>query len=74
MSDANDEATEIEIAERHIAIQAAIAENKAQSHPDFDGKSCLQCGDEIPLARLEMGKIRCVYCQSAFETKRRYYK
>ncbi len=73
MSDPNDEATEIEIAERHSAIQAAIANNQPQTHPDFDGESCLDCGEEIPELRLSMGKIRCVYCQTATEQKRKYY-
>lgn len=74
MSDPNDEATEIETAARQLAIQQAQDKNKPQSHPDFDGESCLECGEEIPLARLKMGKIRCVYCQSASENKRRYYE
>lgn len=74
MSDQLDEASEIEIAQRHSAIQDSVKQNLPQTHPDFDGESCLECGDSIPAARLAMGKIRCVYCQGSYENKRRYFK
>lgn len=74
MSDQLDEASEIELAQRQSAIDATVALNKPQTHPDFDGKTCLECGDDIPSARLMMGKIKCVYCQGAHENKRRYFK
>lgn len=50
-------------------LHASRAANTRESHPDFDGESCLTCGDLIPPARLAMGKIRCVACQSAREKK-----
>ena len=40
---------------------------KPQTHPDFNGTDCLDCGDEIPAARLAMHRIRCVHCQTALE-------
>lgn len=33
----------------------------------FDGLHCTSCRDEIPEQRLELGKYRCVDCQSEFE-------
>lgn len=33
-------------------------------HPD-----CIDCGEEIPQGRLELGKVRCIYCQEALERK-----
>lgn len=42
-----------------------------ETHPDFDGHTCVVCGDDIPPARLAMGKVRCVICQGAIEHNRR---
>lgn len=46
---------------------AALATQRAkvlpESHEDFDGEHCLDCGDEMPLQRLAWGRIRCVSCQ-----------
>lgn len=38
-----------------------------EAHHDFDGEHCIDCLIEIPLKRLEMGRIRCVDCQSLLE-------
>jgi RNA polymerase-binding transcription factor DksA len=67
MSDPNDEASELEQAHRESAIIAASKKAAPETHPDFDGETCLDCGEDIPPARLALGKIRCVYCQSALE-------
>jgi RNA polymerase-binding transcription factor DksA len=44
-----------------------------EQHPDFDGENCLECGNEIPMVRLEMGKIRCVHCQEALELRNKMF-
>lgn len=49
-----------------LARQAA----QPEAHPDFDGKHCLDCGNEIPEKRLELQRIRCIACQQAKEKKR----
>lgn len=52
---------------------AAVAKVRAaaapESDPDFDGEHCVEarCGDTIPAARLALGKIRCVTCQTVRE-------
>lgn len=40
-----------------------------ETHPDFDGESCIVCGETIPKIRLKMGKIRCVFCQEILEKR-----
>lgn len=40
-----------------------------EKHPDFDGETCVSCGDDIPPERLKMGRVRCVYCQEVKEKK-----
>ena len=64
---------EVEIAQINAQneINALIAENalktKPEFHEGFDGKHCIDCDTEIPKARLKMGRIRCVPCQTTLE-------
>lgn len=51
------------------ALEQAKANNKPESHPDFDGETCVECGDDMPQVRLQLGKIRCISCQQIRETK-----
>ena len=37
--------------------------------PNFDG-CCIDCGEEIPAARINFGAITCVPCQSLLERRR----
>lgn len=48
----------------------AMQLNKPESHPDFNGFECVECGEEIPLPRLKMHKVRCVDCQNDLEKDR----
>lgn len=54
-------------------IAKALADHKnkvaPEKHPDFDGVHCLDCDTDIPLIRLNMGRIRCVDCQSELEQR-----
>lgn len=61
------EKNENQAKERRLS-QIAL-ENAPQSHPDFDGEHCISCGDTIPQGRLDIGKIRCVDCQSILEQR-----
>lgn len=51
------------------AYQRVKENNKPETHPDFDGESCLECGDSLPSARLALGRIRCIICQQRLEKK-----
>lgn len=64
---------EAEIAQ-HIQLkeQAAISVrarelNRPETHPDFDGQTCVECGEDIPPARLLLRRVRCVDCQTFLE-------
>lgn len=48
----------------------AMQLNRPETHPDFNGKECVECGLEIPMARLKMHKVRCVDCQNELEQDR----
>jgi RNA polymerase-binding transcription factor DksA len=54
--------------ERDNGIAAARAKLR-DKEPDFDGQHCVDCGDEIPQARLDMGRARCVTCQEVKEER-----
>jgi RNA polymerase-binding transcription factor DksA len=67
--DPNDEASELEIAGREQAIAEIQQRLAPEIHPDFDGETCVECTADIPIARLKMGRVRCVDCQAAIERK-----
>lgn len=55
-----------------VEVCTAEAEARArgksapETYPGFDG-NCVDCGEEIHVARLALGKIRCVVCQQRLE-------
>ena len=56
------------------ALLAAHQEKmKPESHPDFDGKNCAECGVVMPKLRLKMGKVRCVDCQTNLERLKKIF-
>lgn len=65
-----------DVADGAITIAQMEAERRArghsapESHPDFDGVHCVECDDDIPRARLKLGKVRCVHCQGQKERSR----
>ncbi len=74
-ADPLDEATALASALTEGAIAAASRAVERETHPDFDGKHCVEddCGAEIPKERLKMGRVRCVSCQSRLEQKSRQH-
>jgi RNA polymerase-binding transcription factor DksA len=67
--DEGDAASLFQMNENQKAIAAVVARNAPEKHPDFDGETCIACGEFIPAERLALGKIRCVDCQSALEKR-----
>jgi RNA polymerase-binding transcription factor DksA len=70
---------EVDLAQMHAqneldSLLAAHKEKmKPETHPDFDGKHCVDCDVVIPKVRLSMGKVRCVDCQTKLERMRQLY-
>jgi RNA polymerase-binding transcription factor DksA len=71
--DEADQASMIQMAENKQALAKVKARLAPETHPDFDGKNCIDCGDKIPKARLDMGRMRCVHCQTSIEQKGRMF-
>jgi RNA polymerase-binding transcription factor DksA len=66
-SDPLDVASEQTLADTARGVEAVRSKTAPQAHPDFDGEHCLECAEPIPLARLELGRILCVDCQTLKE-------
>lgn len=66
-ADPIDEAAELAASLADGAIAAARRATAPETHPGFDGETCVDCGNDIPKERLAMGRVRCVHCQTARE-------
>lgn len=74
MSDLSD--STLEMAER---LQNSVVEEKitqartrqCDKHEfrSWDGETCFDCGEDLPEERVEMGRVRCVPCQTVAEKK-----
>lgn len=71
LTDEADRANVIETIFQESALRDAQRRAAPETHPDFDGEHCVDCGENIPQARLKLLKVRCVDCQSVRE---RYLK
>ena len=72
-ADIIDEANALATALTDGAISNARLAAAPESHPDFDGVSCVECGDTIPDGRLALGKVRCIACQTTLEHHKRQH-
>jgi RNA polymerase-binding transcription factor DksA len=79
-ADENDRASSI--SERLLADAEAKVRALAQQdefHEDFDGKHCVECDALIPeirrrpVAQGGHGKVRCCDCQTAIETRKKFF-
>ena len=71
MADENDRASALEAAFNENAIQVVRQKAAPETHPDFDGKHCVECGEGIPQVRLTNGRVRCVVCQNILEKRQK---
>ncbi len=45
----------------------ARGKSAPETHPDFDGYHCVDCGEAIHPVRLAAGRVRCTECQDFLE-------
>lgn len=69
--DETDYAQHLQLMEQADISRRARELNRPQVHPDFDGEHCIECDIQIPPARLQAGRIRCVDCQEEVESEAR---
>lgn len=74
MSDLNDKT--LEFAERIVSsaveervTQARVRQCELPQFNSWDGETCFDCGEDLPFRRIEMGRVRCVHCQTVAERK-----
>lgn len=76
-ADPFDLASEVESSFRELQLQVTRNKVKPEQVQNEDGTwphpECVDCDEEIPLLRLQMGRIRCVHCQSEIERLSRMY-
>ena len=65
------QATALETAAREAALNKARDIANAKPPKDFDGETCIDCGEDIPQARLALGRWTCIYCQEILERNHR---
>lgn len=68
-SDISDQASHYEHMHNAGSLQAVRARLAPQTHPDFDGVHCLDCGVKLPKQRLADGRIYCTTCQEIIDKK-----
>ena len=49
------------------ALDRARGKSAPETHPDWNGLNCVDCGDEVHRVRLALGKVRCMSCQDVLE-------
>ncbi len=69
MLDDDDLIKELDHESKHIknVSRSRTRNQKPEWSPEFDGTHCIECDEDIPEKRLEMGKIRCQPCQQTYE-------
>lgn len=73
LTDESDRASAIEAQFNEDALQEARRRTAPETSPDFDGLHCIDCSEGIPAARLKLGKIRCIDCQTLKEKQTRFF-
>lgn len=68
-SDNLDEAAELQQKLNDSATAKVRNKLAPEIHPDFDGKHCVDCADDMPKLRLKMRRVRCVICQTVKEKR-----
>ena len=70
----NEAVEEFELAARHeemgrlLALRQSRIQLEPQSHPDFNGTNCVECGDPLHPQRLAFGRVRCTRCQEDIDS------
>jgi RNA polymerase-binding transcription factor DksA len=70
-----DQAAELTQTRVDDAVAAVRRKARPEQVQNLDGSwpspLCVDCDDDIPPLRLSLGRIRCVYCQTAIEREAR---
>ncbi|NBT34014.1 MAG: TraR/DksA family transcriptional regulator [Betaproteobacteria bacterium] len=73
LTDESDRASAVEAQFNEDALELARRKIAPEVSPDFDGLHCIACGEKILAARLKLGKIRCIDCQTLKEKQSKFF-
>lgn len=66
------EATQMLIEAQEREVRRRNAPEQVQNEDgSWPHECCVLCGDDLPEARLALGRVRCVVCQDKLERKQR---
>lgn len=74
MVDEIDVASERELEANERLVLLARDAAAPETHEDFDGVGCVECGEAMPEGRLKLGRVRCVPCQEYKEQNEKFYR
>lgn len=70
-----DMASHLALSYTENALKMHREKNKKKTlSPDFDGVTCVECGDDLPQVRIEMGVDLCTSCQTDIEEREKLIK
>lgn len=84
----NDQASAVEAQFQSAALEAHRLKSRRKLDPDFDGQSCVECGEDIEMGRLialngANGKVhedkslwstdKCIHCQEKADRQNRQF-
>lgn len=72
-ADESDRASNIELISNEESVKKFLR-GIEKAPPEFDGKHCIDCGHEIPEARLATGAFRDIHCQTKHEFRQRNHR
>jgi NAD-dependent SIR2 family protein deacetylase len=65
-SDELDMAAELQ-EQANVDALARVRTQLTQTHPDFNGVDCIDCGETLPAVRIAYKRVRCTTCQCEVE-------
>jgi len=71
-ADSLDNASDAEEAFREVSIEEAA--RPEDTPKNFDGQNCIDCFEEIEIARIALNKFRCLVCQVRKEQRKKFFR
>jgi len=72
MSDFDNRFVEIAAGLQEAAIEKRVEEARKRQCDEYrfrewDKESCFDCGEDLPEVRINLGRVRCIHCQTKAE-------
>lgn len=77
MADFIDDAQAVNELHQEVSLQnqkARLLPDQQPNYAEWDGKTCVECGDDIPLQRVAWQRCRCTPCEDFLEKRKKLEK